>query len=348
LHAHCDDMLGIVASTLVRMALYTEMLPFPLQSFLFVTMWHVNPDLWAIFFKQTQQLRKQNSELIAASKQLRRQNSELIAVAGVASAAGMVGVARAANKKFIRGKRILQQKNETALPITKPYRAQPHTLMLASGGTFVCGLAAAASAPSVLRRKRPCLHHHVRREVTPNSVRRVVEIECPGAARSGITVRVPPQMNGAVVHISRSAALGRQATMWRKQFMFPWKEGMFECRQEEMQLEHGVLRLTFEAELKCERLLYLPPPWTPQVFDFAGGDIPTPPSLPSSDGRTLEDDGGSVASHLQVRDKSSHHCQDAAEKEGQEETEEKGEEKQERKQQLHGNTHGDGMSVSRG
>jgi len=164
---------------------------------------------------------------------------------------------------------------------------------VAAGAVF-CGV----------RRTRPCIRHHVSQELTAHCVRQTVTIECPGVVRSGITIRVMPGINGAEVEIKRSGAVGLTAAFWRRRFTFPWKEGVFQCRQDQMQLENGVLRLVFESKLKLEQhVLHLPPRQSPQVFSLAGARLPRT-MLTSCDGRSREE-SSSCASLSQPEDESS-------------------------------------------
>jgi len=60
-------------------------------------------------------------------------------------------------------------------------------------------------------------------------------------------VEVELIFNGCEVLIRRQASLGVEGTLWKKRFQFRPSDGLFEFREEQMQLEDGFLQLVFRA-----------------------------------------------------------------------------------------------------
>jgi hypothetical protein len=74
---------------------------------------------------------------------------------------------------------------------------------------------------------------------------RVIKIRCPGVKHSNVEVELI--FNGCEVLIRRPASLGVEGTLWKKRFQFRPSDGLFEFREEQMQLEDGFLQLVFRA-----------------------------------------------------------------------------------------------------
>mmetsp|Transcript_85936 Transcript_85936/g.170596 ORF Transcript_85936/g.170596 Transcript_85936/m.170596 type:complete len:386 (+) Transcript_85936:21-1178(+) len=278
----------------------------------------LQPALWGFAVQQTKQLHKKTSELQADNVHLTMENNALRRDLGLAQRQGLLpgfalGMAVAASAAatpvlpgVLRGRLPSRQLWRSSMGCNHPLQsmASSTSVKLVGGSIFASSIAAAAVVLWGIRWARPCLRHHVSKVLTAHCVRRTVTIECPGVLRSGITIRVPPRMNGAEVEIRRSGAPGITAVVWRRRFTFPWEEGVFECRDEEMQLDNGVLRLVFESELKRVRLAHLPPPWSPQVFALAECDMPTSKSQ-SSDGCSQEKLSSRSTIHSQPEDECS-------------------------------------------
>mmetsp|Transcript_83813 Transcript_83813/g.233794 ORF Transcript_83813/g.233794 Transcript_83813/m.233794 type:complete len:480 (+) Transcript_83813:44-1483(+) len=94
---------------------------------------------------------------------------------------------------------------------------------------------------------------------------RIVKIECPGVTHSDVEVGII--WNGCDVTISRQAALGVEATTWKKRFQFDPAEGLFEFKEDQMQLEQGFLHLVFRAYAFQRRAVRFP-----QHFSLASTD----------------------------------------------------------------------------
>jgi len=275
--------------------------------------WSLQPALWATAVQQTRQLRHQTADLKAENINLKKQKEALQHELGTTQRVGLLSgfaagmaVAAATTSGMPRDlcTRLPSRQFSGLSRDCSMLRTSPSSSAKLVGGSLFASSIAAVAVLWVTRRVRPCLHHHVSKELTAHCVRRTVTIECPGVLRSGIIVRLPPQINGADVEIKRLGAIGITAALWQRRFKFPWEEGIFECRQEEMQLENGILRLVFESELKRERLVHLPPPRCLQVFTLSEDDESTS-KLPSCDVCSQGSESSSSASLFQPEDESS-------------------------------------------
>mmetsp|Transcript_32219 Transcript_32219/g.100037 ORF Transcript_32219/g.100037 Transcript_32219/m.100037 type:complete len:248 (+) Transcript_32219:48-791(+) len=166
---------------------------------------------------------------------------------------------------------LLQFSQAAAGPQSRPAEAQ--RLAAFVGGLAAGGLALAASGAV---RRRSAFRDHMHKELLPHCIRRTVTVQCPGVCRGLVAIKVLPEANGAEVSLSRGSARGVPAASWRKAYSFPWREGSYECRQEALVLESGVLTLVFEAERQRQRTLHVQPPAPAMAYSMAGGDIRTP------------------------------------------------------------------------
>lgn len=89
-------------------------------------------------------------------------------------------------------------------------------------------------------------------ERTPEGMARFIRIQCPGVTSAEIEIELIP--NGAVITIDRKESDGVQRLAWSGRFQFPLEEGLFEFREEEAQLEYGILKLAFRSEPPARRV----------------------------------------------------------------------------------------------
>lgn len=99
-----------------------------------------------------------------------------------------------------------------------------------------------------------CAHEFEER--TPEGIVRFIKIQCPGVTSTEIEIELIP--NGAVIEIDRKESHGVQRLAWSGRFQFPLEEGLFEFREEEAQLEHGILHLVFRSEPPGRRVFRFP------------------------------------------------------------------------------------------
>lgn len=85
---------------------------------------------------------------------------------------------------------------------------------------------------------------------------RFVKIQCPGVCHEDIEVQLI--YNGCEVTIRRKASRGVEATTWRKQFSWQPSEGLFEFKEDQMQVEQGFLHLVFKAFNFQSRVIRFP------------------------------------------------------------------------------------------
>merc|ERR1712032_214249 len=85
--------------------------------------------------------------------------------------------------------------------------------------------------------------------------------------------------NGCDVAMQRRATCGTEATSWQKRFRFRTSDGLFEFKEDQMQLERGFLQLVFRAYTFRSRLIRLPRQFslaasdTDQSWDYPDYDI---------------------------------------------------------------------------
>jgi len=85
---------------------------------------------------------------------------------------------------------------------------------------------------------------------------RFIKIQCPGVSHGDITVNII--FNGCVVRISRAASPGVEAVVWSRRFQFRPSEGLFEFREDQMELDQGFLKLTFRVLPDHHRVVRFP------------------------------------------------------------------------------------------
>eukprot|EP00411_Alexandrium_monilatum_P026626 CAMPEP_0175336208 /NCGR_PEP_ID=MMETSP0095-20121207/3691_1 /TAXON_ID=311494 /ORGANISM="Alexandrium monilatum, Strain CCMP3105" /LENGTH=337 /DNA_ID=CAMNT_0016633553 /DNA_START=1 /DNA_END=1014 /DNA_ORIENTATION=+ len=257
--------------------------------------WLVQPALWATSVKQVRDLRSEAEELKrreaeaqAAAQRARRGRRAAMTISAGSLSLVATAVALAAQTPppetrpppalpmtdYSLVARLHPQ--PTALPPPDKAEANGTQRVAALAGGLVIGSLALAS--SVASRRRPKFHDHVLKELLPQCVRRTVTIQCPGVTRGNVVINVLPRSNGAEVSLTRSSTRGLPAAAWRKTYSFPWQEGTYECRQEALVLENGVLTLVFEADVARGRIIRgLPQPAPALAYSIADGDVPTPP-----------------------------------------------------------------------
>jgi len=92
-------------------------------------------------------------------------------------------------------------------------------------------------------------------EVGEQGTARHVKIQCPGVTYADIEMHII--FNGAIVHIHRKQSQWMASATWKQKLQFPLDDGHYEFKEEEAQLEFGILSLVFRA---C--------PSQPRVFRF--------------------------------------------------------------------------------
>lgn len=88
------------------------------------------------------------------------------------------------------------------------------------------------------------------------STMRLIKIQCPGVTHKDVEVSLV--FNGCEVAISRRASQGVEAKTFRKQFTWKPSEGLFEFKEDQMQLESGFLHLVFKAYNFQSRVIRFP------------------------------------------------------------------------------------------
>merc|ERR1712232_252895 len=68
--------------------------------------------------------------------------------------------------------------------------------------------------------------------------------------------------------IQRKASWGVEATTWRKQFCWPPSEGLFEFKEDHMQVEQGFLHLVFKAYNFQSRVIRFPQHFSIDCTDY--------------------------------------------------------------------------------
>jgi len=74
---------------------------------------------------------------------------------------------------------------------------------------------------------------------------RIIKVECPGVGCGDVQIEVIT--NGCIISIERASSHGVQAASWTKRIQFPLCDGFFEFKEDEAQLEQGLLKLVFRC-----------------------------------------------------------------------------------------------------
>eukprot|EP00927_Polykrikos_kofoidii_P008754 TRINITY_DN13650_c1_g1_i1.p1 TRINITY_DN13650_c1_g1~~TRINITY_DN13650_c1_g1_i1.p1 ORF type:complete len:261 (-),score=34.14 TRINITY_DN13650_c1_g1_i1:52-771(-) len=82
---------------------------------------------------------------------------------------------------------------------------------------------------------------------TDVGISRFIKIECPGVDASG--VEIEHFLNGCVINLKRPASDGMKEASWTKRFHFEASNGSFEFKEDQAQLNNGVLEVVF-AQLR--------------------------------------------------------------------------------------------------
>lgn len=99
-----------------------------------------------------------------------------------------------------------------------------------------------------------------------NETERLIKIQCPGVSHADIMVNLI--FNGCDVYITRPASYGTAAASWNKRIRFKTSDGLFEFKEDQMQLEQGFLWLVFRAYTFRSRTIRFP-----RHFSLAASDI---------------------------------------------------------------------------
>eukprot|EP00446_Apocalathium_sp_SHHI-4_P015067 CAMPEP_0177206358 /NCGR_PEP_ID=MMETSP0367-20130122/29349_1 /TAXON_ID=447022 ORGANISM="Scrippsiella hangoei-like, Strain SHHI-4" /NCGR_SAMPLE_ID=MMETSP0367 /ASSEMBLY_ACC=CAM_ASM_000362 /LENGTH=519 /DNA_ID=CAMNT_0018655137 /DNA_START=134 /DNA_END=1693 /DNA_ORIENTATION=- len=106
---------------------------------------------------------------------------------------------------------------------------------------------------------------HISEEHVDGEIVRFVKVQCPGVEHVDVSIDVI--FNGCVLHIARRASRGVKATTWSKLLQFRPSEGLFEFKEDQVSLEHGILQLVFRSYVHQSRVFRFP-----QHFDLSDGD----------------------------------------------------------------------------
>jgi hypothetical protein len=85
---------------------------------------------------------------------------------------------------------------------------------------------------------------------------RLVKVQCPGVQHADVEAELI--FNGCNITMHRRASRGVEATTWKKRFQFRPSDGLFEFKEEQMQLESGFLHLVFRAYSFQNRIIRFP------------------------------------------------------------------------------------------
>uniref|UniRef100_A0A7S0ABB1 Uncharacterized protein n=1 Tax=Pyrodinium bahamense TaxID=73915 RepID=A0A7S0ABB1_9DINO len=86
-----------------------------------------------------------------------------------------------------------------------------------------------------------CVHD----ELEEGNVTRVVRIQCTGVVPEDVRAELIP--NGCVLQVARASSPGLGPANWTKRIQFQLADHVFEFREDEMQLDGGILQLVFRA-----------------------------------------------------------------------------------------------------
>lgn len=107
--------------------------------------------------------------------------------------------------------------------------------------------------------------HHIAQTEVDGEAARLIRVQCPGVRHHDIKVSLIP--NGCDVRISRRASPGLEASTWHQRFRFDLAEGLFEFKEELMQLEHGFLQLVFKENHYQDRTIRFAQHFSLDAFD---------------------------------------------------------------------------------
>lgn len=96
---------------------------------------------------------------------------------------------------------------------------------------------------------------HVQDDELEAETIRTIRIQCTGVVQENVTVEVIH--NGCVVYINRPSSPGLKAANWTKRIQFPSVEDVYEFKEDEMHLDHGILQLVFKSYRPQSRVVRL-------------------------------------------------------------------------------------------
>jgi len=121
-------------------------------------------------------------------------------------------------------------------------------------------------------------------DLVDSQTMRLIKVQVPGVEHEDIEVQLI--FNGCEVTIARKASRGVEAITWRRRFYFKPSEGLFEFKEDQMQLEQGFLHLVFTAYNFQSRVIRFPRHFTMNAVDNDGNW-----ELDSDDGRSCDESG---------------------------------------------------------
>eukprot|EP00927_Polykrikos_kofoidii_P074263 TRINITY_DN7024_c0_g1_i2.p1 TRINITY_DN7024_c0_g1~~TRINITY_DN7024_c0_g1_i2.p1 ORF type:complete len:687 (+),score=112.24 TRINITY_DN7024_c0_g1_i2:124-2184(+) len=89
-----------------------------------------------------------------------------------------------------------------------------------------------------------------RDKTTDDGIIRVITVQCPGVDHSGVNIELT--FNGCVISLKRPGSSGLKG-WWKKRFDFEISDGLFEFKEDQAQLENGVLQVVFSFHSRMFR-----------------------------------------------------------------------------------------------
>eukprot|EP00927_Polykrikos_kofoidii_P074264 TRINITY_DN7024_c0_g2_i1.p1 TRINITY_DN7024_c0_g2~~TRINITY_DN7024_c0_g2_i1.p1 ORF type:complete len:646 (+),score=121.54 TRINITY_DN7024_c0_g2_i1:130-2067(+) len=86
---------------------------------------------------------------------------------------------------------------------------------------------------------------------TDYGITRVITVQCPGVDHSGVNIEII--FNGCVISLKRPESSGLKKALWKKRFDFEVSDGLFEFKEDQAQLENGVLQVVFSFHSRMFR-----------------------------------------------------------------------------------------------
>lgn len=105
---------------------------------------------------------------------------------------------------------------------------------------------------------------------------RFIKVQCPGVDHADVEIELIT--NGCIVSVQRFSPEGGDAATWRRRFQFRPSEGLFEFKEDQMQLEKGFLHLVFRRYSHQSRVIRFPHHFslaatdTDQCWEYAADD----------------------------------------------------------------------------
>lgn len=141
--------------------------------------------------------------------------------------------------------------------------------------------------------------YHIKDTEVDRETMRLIKIQCLGVTHAEISVDLV--FNGCEVTIQRRASCGVDAITWKRKFQFRPNDGIFEFKEDQMQLEHGFLHLVFRAYRFQTRTIRFP-----QHFPLASTDADIWWDYPEDEECAVQPSNGRQSWPRKIRTKDSH------------------------------------------